>query len=117
MNLSYSILFIIYYIFVISSIMPHIKGYDVYISNNDVIIYDSYTMKDIKSFVLELVKYKDSSLILRKDYRLLCSEIFVHNILCKLGICKNRTCHTNLSLNKDWSFIEKVVYKIISIFY
>ena len=88
---------------------------DIY--NDDVIIWKSYLVKNIKIFVQKLIDYKSCSKVLKQDYRLLCSEFFIHNLCYKLGIFRKQTETTNLSLYEDMNIVEKIIYKCISIFF
>lgn len=86
---------------------------------NDVIIWNSNTIKfkDIKPFITRLIWLDHTCNILKQGISFLCAELFVHNVLYKLGICKVKTEHTNLSLIEDMKLYEKTIYKLISIFY
>ena len=90
---------------------------DIY--DDDIIIWESHIVKNgkIKNFIKQLCEHKEHSEVLRQDYRLLCAEFLVHNILYTLGVNRVKTATTNLSLYKDMTKCEKVIYKIISIIF
>ena len=88
---------------------------DIY--NDDVIVWQSYKIKNIKDFILKLIEYKSCSKVLKQDYRLLCSEFFIHNLCYKLGLFRKKTETVNLSLYEDMTTIEKIVYKLIAIMF
>lgn len=86
---------------------------------NDVIIWNSNTIKfkDIKPFIMRLMYLDSTCNILKQKVSFLCAELFIHNLLYKLHILRNNTAHCNLSLYKDLTIIEKIVYKLVSILY
>ena len=86
---------------------------------NDVIIWNSNTIKfkDIKPFIMRLMYLDSTCNILKQRVSFLCAELYVHNILYKLGICKIKTEHTNLSLIEDMKWYERLVYNIFSILF
>ena len=86
---------------------------------NDVIIWDSNIIKfkDIKPFITRLMYLDPTCNILKQRVSFLCAELYVHNILYKLGICKIKTEHTNLSRIEDMKWYERLVYNIFSILF
>ena len=91
-----------------------ISGKTVEICETDVAIIRSCEIKNkhIKPFIKLLIEYKDYSPVLQQDYKLLCGEFLVHNLLYKLGISTQRTETVNLSNHKYISKREKFIYKI-----
>lgn len=96
--------------------MKNILNFNVSFYDDDIIIWDSFKIKykDIKTFIDALYIEHETSSVLKQDKRLLCVELFVHNVLYDLGIKRNKTKDCNLSLYNDFSFPEKCLYTILS---
>ena len=96
-----------------------IQGRNVDVYWNDVILWGSNTIKfkDIKSFITRVVWLEPQCNVFKQGIPFLCAELLAHNILYKLGICKTRTEHTNLSLVEDMAWYERSLYLILSIFF
>lgn len=97
----------------------NVEGRNVDVYWNDVILWDSNTIKfkDIKSFITRVVWLEPHCNVFKQGIPFLCAELLVHNILYKLGICKTKTEHTNLSLVGDMAWYERSLYLILSIFF
>lgn len=93
------------------------KRVDIY--DDDVIIWKSSEVKnkEIKNFIKKLCEYKKHSRVLKQNYKLLCAEFLIHNILYSLGFNRVKTETTNLSLYDDMTTYEKIIYKIVSIIF
>lgn len=87
--------------------------------NDDIIIWDSFKIKykDIKKFIDALYLENETSDVLKQDKSILCAELFVHNVLYKLGIKRVKTKDCNLSIYDSLTRFEKIVYTIISKFF
>ena len=97
------------------------EKYDIKISfyNDDIILWDSFKIKfkDIKDFISSLYLKNNTSDVLKQDKSILCAELFVHNVLYKLGIKRVKTQNCNLSIYENLKSYEKIIYKIFSIFF
>lgn len=82
--------------------------------NNSVTIYDSFKikkrrhMKEVIEVIKDYFEFEEPTWLLVAEWR-------VHNLLYKFNYQPDRTMHVDLEKNKSW--IHKILYAFFSIFY
>ena len=91
---------------------------DVLVSENNIHIYDSYLIssrKEMKEQISDIKSWYPSHPIFDIPEYILIAEWCSHNLLYNLGLFQYRTKDVDLNYNKSW--IEKIVYVLVSLFY
>lgn len=94
------------------------KVYRIYLSDDEIIIFDSYRVRRIKDMVhiikILRVLVESKPVNSRSMFSVIC-EWRAHNLLYTLGIKRNHTKDVNLELHPKWYM--NIIYPIVGLFY
>lgn len=87
------------------------------LNEHDITIWDSYKIKKYKHMkeIIEWIKSFDKKYLFNKPVWYHIAEWRAHNLLHSFEYQQNRTRHTNLDGNQN--FTHKIAYIVLSLFY
>ena len=94
------------------------KVYRIYLSDDEIIIFDSYRVRRIKDMIhiikILRVLVESKPVNSRSMFSVIC-EWRAHNLLYTLGIKRNHTKDVNLELHTKWYM--NIIFAIVGLFY